>query len=192
MKEKDANYYNEIFGTAPQYSLECDADNSWHSDLYDFIITLLDKSYSLYQINQFKYEILELGCGTGQFAKKLIDNGFNYKLGIDFAQTGIDLCRKRCPGINFICADLRILNFNGFDYDTVICLETMEHIEKDLEILSTIKDYSKVIISVPSFDDPAHVRFFNNEKEVINRYYEVFSQTIVHKIGKYFVIEAIR
>jgi SAM-dependent methyltransferase len=182
MKEKSKEYYDQIFSKAPQYSLETDADHSWHKDLYDFVITLFDK-YD---------EILELGCGTGQFAEKMILNNLNYKYGIDFSEIGISLCNQRCPQAYFYCYDLYKLDFNDLSFNTILSLEVMEHIEGDLEILSRIKPGTKVIISVPSFDDPAHVRFFKDKDDVYDRYKGIFQTLMVHQVNRYFVIEAIK
>ena len=178
--EKDKEYYNEIFKTAPQYSLSVDSEHSWHADLYDYVISLFNKDDL----------IIELGSGTGQFAKYIIDNGFNYVLGIDFSETGIELCQKRCPNVKFICEDLYNVNLLAFDYNTILSLETMEHINGDLEVISKIKRGSKVIISVPSFDGDSHVRFFNNRDEVLDRYYHLFSEIDVIQVNRYFVIVA--
>jgi 2-polyprenyl-3-methyl-5-hydroxy-6-metoxy-1,4-benzoquinol methylase len=168
-KERDSKYYDERFEKSMHYSLDVDADHSCHSDLYNFVIKLFAK----------EDKILELGCGTGQFANKIIDSGFNYKVGIDFSKIGIKMCHKRCPDNIFLCRDLNIISFNRFNYNTILSLETIEHIEGDFDILQRIKPGTKVIISVSSFD-------------VLKRYSCIFSTIKVHTINRYYVIEAIK
>jgi hypothetical protein len=52
----------------------------------------------------------------------------------------------------------------------VICLETLEHIEKDTDIIKSIPENAHIILSVPSFDSASHVRLFKSMKVVLKRY----------------------
>jgi len=181
-KEFGSEYYDEAFITRPAYSLLVDADHSAHSDLYSFVIKLINNND----------RILELGCGTGQFAEKIIKNGFHYILGIDFSIEGIKLCKKRCPFSSFICKDLYEEDFSNIDYTTALSLETMEHMTNDIVVLSKIENGKRVIISVPSFDDAAHVRWFNSPEDVGRHYGDVFTEIKIYTVNRYFVIEAIK
>ena len=40
-------------------------------------------------------EIIELGCGTGQLAEYLADEGKQKYTGIDFSEVGLDIARQR-------------------------------------------------------------------------------------------------
>ena len=52
----------------------------------------------------------------------------------------------------------------------MICFEVLEHIQDDLGVLNRIPRGTKLLLSVPNFDDPYHVRYFSSEKEVYERY----------------------
>lgn len=52
--------------------------------------------------------------------------------------------------------------------------------------------YYDDVFSVPSYNDIAHVRFFNNENEIINRFEFLFYKFKVNKLGKIFVIDAVK
>jgi hypothetical protein len=58
--------------------------------------------------------------------------------------------------------------------DALICTEVLEHIEEDLSLLSSYPSGKFLILSVPNFDSFAHVRYFLNQRDVIERYGHVF------------------
>ncbi len=115
-------------------------------------------------------EILEIGCGTGQFAEMLWDRGGFYKyVGIDFSEVAIEKSNDRCMnGCWFHVHDARKPIHEL--YNTVICLETLEHIDNDILVLKNIKSGTKFIGSVPILNDPAHVRVFKTPESITERY----------------------
>lgn len=135
-------------------------------------------------------KILEIGCGPGQFAHYLYDEGYKDYLGFDFSSKAIEIAKKRCQQ-NFICADAKKdfpLNNYFKDYNLVISLETLEHIKEDLDVIKNIREEIPVIFSVPSFDDPAHVRWFSSQRQVRKRYYQLIDIHEIITIGPYFVV----
>lgn len=120
-------------------------------------------------------EIFEIACGVGQFANFLFDTGFkNYK-GFDFAAEGVKIAKESNPEHQdkFFVADAFETPEVAEKHDLVICFEMLEHINKDLELLSRIPSGTKLLLSVPNFDDPNHVRYFLSEQEVYDRYSKV-------------------
>lgn len=122
-------------------------------------------------------KILEIACGVGQFANMLFDAGFTNYQGFDFAAEGIKIAKERNPlhQEKFFVADAFEAPEVAEQHDLVICFEMLEHINKDLELLRRIPSGTKVLLSVPNFDDPYHVRYFTSEKEVYERYKEVIN-----------------
>lgn len=55
------------------------------------------------------------------------------------------------------------------DYDAYVLLEVLEHLTKDIDVVKRIPVGKKIVFSVPSFDDPGHVRVYTKES-VIWRY----------------------
>ncbi|MFA5419975.1 MAG: class I SAM-dependent methyltransferase [Bacteroidales bacterium] len=114
--------------------------------------------------------ILDLGCGPGQFGKLCLKESLGY-LGWDFSDTAIEMAKKLNPENNFrfkVCGDLTKMDNITFP-SVVTCLETLEHIEKDIKVLNSI--FCKLLIfSVPNYDYRSHVRYFPTEKDVIERY----------------------
>lgn len=115
--------------------------------------------------------ILDIGCGVGQFASFLRDNGLESYCGIDFSQEAIKQAKQK--GLeNFIFKKEDIFHSDTLneDFDYVVILEVLEHLKEDLKLLSLFKSKTKMIISVPNYDSASHVRYFSNLDSVILRY----------------------
>jgi len=124
------------------------------------------------KLNAFN-KVIDLGCGVGYFSS-LIDNE-NY-LGIDFSKDVIKIAKELNPTKTFMVGNLLDENMYNLFYssnDIYICLEALEHIEKDIEVLKTIPSKCIVIISVPNRDYESHVRYFKNQNEIIERYEDI-------------------
>ena len=67
--------------------------------------------------------------------------------------------------------------------DTYIILETLEHIEKDVDLIAKVPVGKRVILSVPNFDAIAHVRFFDTKKDVVERYKEQLTAESVKSVS---------
>lgn len=130
-----------------------------------------------------KASILEIACGAGQFAEMLFDCGFQNYMGFDYAEEGIALAKENNPEQKdrFFVADAFQTELLQQKYDLVICFEALEHIQKDLELLHRVLPGTRMLLSVPNFNDPYHVRYFQNEDEVRNRYEKVIRISCISK-----------
>jgi 2-polyprenyl-3-methyl-5-hydroxy-6-metoxy-1,4-benzoquinol methylase len=181
-QEQSELYYDEAFRTRQQYGLTVDAEHSWHSELYSAVEKVLDK----------KERIIELGCGTGQFAQRLLKEKYNYVMGLDFSEVGIVMSSKRCKADRFHQINLYNLVPEVYAYiDTILILEVLEHLERDIEVISVIPSGKRFVGSIPKFDDTAHVRYFTSLQQVEERYSELFSTFNVIELERYFIIEAV-
>jgi len=94
--------------------------------------------------------LLEIGCGEG-FGLDLISQNFpNFKLtGYDFSPTAIELAKKNFNHINFKVHDILKDKIENV-YDYIICLETLEHLEKpNFVIDKCLQKCKKFILSCP-------------------------------------------
>lgn len=114
-------------------------------------------------------DILELGCGTGQFAQMLWDNGQPCYLGVDFSPIAIGIAEGLSPNM-FEIGDIRSYPIDTSCFNTIVMLEVLEHLQDDLELIKRIPAGMNIVFSVPGFDDPSHVRFFRRKDDVRNRY----------------------
>jgi trans-aconitate methyltransferase len=97
--------------------------------------------------------------------------------GFDFSMTAIQLARRNCPDCEFHIADVFETElFRARVWDAVICTEVLEHLTDDLGALNRISPGTLVLGTVPSFDDPAHVRRFAECSDVERRYGALFAR----------------
>ena len=160
---KDPKYYDENMARV-NLPLEL---SPWR-DLYD-------KAASLLPPPEECTTIVDIGCGTGRFARLLANRGYTSYWGIDFSELRINEAKRYVPQFTFSFANVleewvqeELTRFNLF-----VLLEVLEHISDDLKLLSALPPSSKVIFSVPNFDSRGHVRFFSIEDDVIHRYQQV-------------------
>jgi len=142
--------------------------------------------------------IVDLGSGVGHFAKILFDKGYIKYIGIDFAPAMLKKSKKQVPEATFILGDLRNEEIHKIiqKHKIFVILETLEHIEKDLDIIKNIPQGSLVIFSVPNYDHPAHVRHFKTINNVIERFEHLlkFKDNLIirNKTRKIFLFKCIR
>jgi 2-polyprenyl-3-methyl-5-hydroxy-6-metoxy-1,4-benzoquinol methylase len=179
-KEQNKDYYNKGFAESPHYSLEVKAEHSRHSGLYKAVLSLLNHNE----------RIFEVGCGTGQFAEMIINSGFNYVQGFDFSEVAVNMSKSRTGKDLFQVGDIIDWDFNRFEYSTVIALEVFEHINGDIDAIKRIPKGTRLIFSLPTFDDQAHVRYFKRAYQITARYATLFTTFNITKVGRHHIIEA--
>jgi len=155
-KEKDPYFYNHYIKSA---SKTLEESNSF--ELYKIASTYLENK---------GVNIMDIGCGSGRFAKLLYQLGYRNYYGVDFADKLIEMAKDYVPGFRFDCLDVFDITDKFQAFDVFICLEVLEHMYKDKELLFKIPVGKQVIISVPNFYSKDHVRAFNSIEEVEERY----------------------
>jgi 2-polyprenyl-3-methyl-5-hydroxy-6-metoxy-1,4-benzoquinol methylase len=184
-KERGPTYYDETW-TSGKWSKDWNNISKVRTRLYRQAALMVPEDAPC---------VIDLGCGGGHFGQCLKEtNPPQSYVGFDFSEAAIIKARKRCGDdvFQFFHRDLRSMVIErppppGTVY---VCMETLEHIENDMRIFSLIPEGSQIIISVPSFDEPAHVRHFPGFSHVIGRYREKidFSTVRSHKaIWKWFL-----
>jgi trans-aconitate methyltransferase len=158
-----AEYYDKIYEASPAYRLPW--EQSWYAGLWRKVVEALrDAEVS---------SVIELGCGTGQFAaclaEHLPDLGY---MGVDFSPSAIRYAQAQNPKAQFSVGDVRDMLWLGAtdpahpEATAVVLTEVLEHVDDDRELLEKIVPGLWVVFSVPNFDDPGHVRFFESEEDV--------------------------
>lgn len=162
MSEKQADFYDQGFADPRNLALRPLEQSPW-LPLYSAAASQIPQAAS----------IVDLGCGTGRFARLLYDDPARTGsyIGIDFSEVAIEEARRYVPQAEFRVADLRDCEIP--EADIYVCLEVLEHIDDDLGLLRRLPAGAGVVMSVPSFKAETHVRSFPSAADSIERYDEV-------------------
>lgn len=186
---KEAGWYDDVYAGSAEY-----AAHYTESRYYFMWSVIADRL-----IRSGARRVIDLGCGPGQVARLLCDKGLSEYCGLDFSAKSVELAGRICPEFEFRVADICKGDLlEAIEYDSLVTLEFLEHIDEDTEVLSRIRSGTHVLATVPNFPYVSHVRHFNNSGEVLARYGEYFDQLRVDtfledKAGKaYFLLDGKR
>lgn len=110
-------------------------------------------------------KILDVGCGVG-LGLRLINLLYPHKklYGVDISERAIDRLKRDLPNAILKCEQVPPLSFSDNFFDTVICTEVLEHLEKPQDLLKEIarvlKDNGDFLVTVPNDclgDHPEHL-----------------------------------
>lgn len=144
--------------------------------------------------------VLEVGCGAGQLGTLLRAQGIAKYVGFDLSPAAVGIAREQCPGGDFRVADAFETDlFTTLDYDTIICTEVLEHLERDRELIERWPAGVRCVCSVPDFAAKAHVRHFTSADEVTDRYADLFADLVVtthvratERAARFFLLDGTR
>lgn len=99
--------------------------------------------------------VADIGCGPGFVLKALSTmKGIDALYGVDFSRSSIKRCREEYPGGIFLMGDIYHLACPNDSFDVVICMETLEHLERAPEAIRELfricRKGGHVIITVPN------------------------------------------
>ncbi|CEP68825.1 S-adenosyl-L-methionine-dependent methyltransferase-like [Moorella glycerini] len=81
--------------------------------------------------------VLDVGCGLGGHLREL-DNATR-RVGVDPGLPGLKRGSQMLPGVAFVCASGYQLPFSSRTFDTVLCIDVIEHVERPQELLLEIR-----------------------------------------------------
>jgi SAM-dependent methyltransferase len=187
--EQEASYYDAMYAVTAEYRKHYTASRYYF--LWCVIVDRLKRANV--------QSVLDVGCGPGQFASLLRDSGIPKYCGLDLSKKAVRTARAICRQYEFVATSVFDTNlFEQFDYDAVISLEFLEHVNDDIAVLSRIRQGKLFYGTVPNFPEESHVRHFVDCGQVIGRYGSLFTQFRVDEFlanggeTKYFLIEGIK
>ena len=157
-KEQPASYYDAVYKTVEQK------------------VVPRQKAVAEYIEEHIEFpNILDVGCGCGTFAEAMYYT-WEYR-GFDFSEEAIKKALQRNVMIpsgdnpyNFWVGDcFDHTNYLPLDYNVIVCGQVLEHVD-DLRLLRMFPREVRIICTVPMFDDPAHVRYYESLADVHNRF----------------------
>lgn len=174
---KDRGYYDAAYSASKEYKKHY--SESIYFGLWESVYSLISS-----------VPILEVGCGPGQFAQMLQDRGVIDYFGFDYSRTAIEIAKDKSDQ-KFSVMDALTPDPYSRDFECAIIMEVLEHTD-DLKILSFIKSGKEVIITVPDFDYPSHVRFFETKEQVTERYGGLIDIMHYEKFDKWHIAKGIK
>ena len=183
--ECDAEAYNQFWLKNPKY-------NSVHPYMQPMIELMLD-------FCPIPSDVLEVGAGFGRMAEMIIKE-FKPKsyTAYEFSDS-IDVMRELLSKSDYFDCIVTLIKdtFRGItrteSYDCVVAAEVFEHINWDLEFIEGLKSDTWVFFSVPTQYSKFHVRFFDDEQEIHDRFDELLDiRDIVFVPEKWFCVASKR
>lgn len=160
-------YMDKRFGEWSEYA-------EHYSRLNPFVLKMFYAAAKWISEYQKNTKICEIGCGSGQFANLLFDNGYTKYSGVDFSSRAIELAKKANKDYadKFFCenAFTYLQSHKNENNELFIMFEVLEHINSDLELLNMFPCGSNIIFSVPNFKSFNHIRTFDNLAAIQSRY----------------------
>jgi 2-polyprenyl-3-methyl-5-hydroxy-6-metoxy-1,4-benzoquinol methylase len=174
MKSLYKNYYKEGISQS----------KSQHIDKKSFELAARKYKWNyrrFFSTIQKSSNILDLGCGVGQFLFYLKNNGFDNLTGIDISSSQIALALEMQPQINFLHIDnsVEFLLNNRNTYDVIVLNDVLEHIavEQIIPFLDalhcSLKPSGRIIIktinsayplsNASRYLDPTHTTSFHQK-----------------------------
>lgn len=103
-------------------------------------------------------KVLDIGCADGTFSRVVLARSQAKKLvGIDVLPASVSYAKRRfarSKRMSFKVADAHDLPFQDKEFDMVVCLEALEHVEGPKRVFSEIsrvlKDDGSLIVLVPT------------------------------------------
>lgn len=115
---------------------------------------------------------VDVGCGPG-FVSQILSSSQNIKTvyGIDFSLTSIKRCRQDVPAGHFFVGDIYRMSCQDGAFDSVMCMETLEHLEQPARALAELFRVCKVgghvVITIPNgaIDEyVGHINFWTEQE----------------------------
>lgn len=104
-------------------------------------------------------KILDVGCATGEYCKKLNKLGFE-SIGIDINSEYVAEAKRN--GVEAYCMDAKSIKFPDNSFDTVILFELLEHIDNPHDVLIEARRVARknILITVPDCSAISKLRNF--------------------------------
>lgn len=127
-----------------------------------------------------KTKFLEIGCGTGNFIKQIVDNENLEITGSEIYLKGLHYAKKSLPGVDFVQFDVTKGKI-GEQFDMIAAFDVIEHIENDIAAISNLSEMTNkdgvLVISVPQ-----HMFLWSKLDEIVKHKRRYSKRELVTKL----------
>jgi len=148
-KKKETSFFNKFVKSKNQYAV-------FSKKGYEKLFSELEKSLA---VNKKNIKIVDLGCGTGSFTKK-ISSLSDEIYGCDISTESIKTASNFYPKINFSVQDIENLSYQNNFFDIVIFSGVLHHFDNLNKPLLEAKRILKNDGLIFAFDPNLHNPFF--------------------------------
>lgn len=176
----DKNWEEQIYSKGRQINLYP----------YDMLVSIVARKFFYLNLKERKkIKVLDLGCGAGNNAKFLAENGF-LVFGIDGSESAVSFCKNRFKKYNlkgdFICGDFLDLPYKDDFFDLIVDRQSL-YANKIEDIKKIIEQIYKKLKPGGYFVSFAFNSFHPEKKfgqKIGKNTYSNFSQGSFYKTGK--------
>jgi len=130
-------------------------------------------------------KILEVGCSAGAFAPYLMEKTDLHYSGFDFSSVAVSRAAERTgQSTRFWVGDARKRETYRVSYDVIVCMDVLEHVIADCEVIQTWRKGTNCLCTVPNFDSHDHVRVFRHEDQIHERYGEYIHIDRISRVSR--------
>lgn len=124
--EKVRQHYDAVADTYDHH-YDYRRGRKYHTHLSNHLIKALPEGGNL----------LDIGCGTGLFVEKYIQNG-GCGTGLDISEKMVAKARRRCPGCEFMVGTGENLPFNDGSFNAVSSVLVFSYVKNPVAMLSEV------------------------------------------------------
>jgi 2-polyprenyl-3-methyl-5-hydroxy-6-metoxy-1,4-benzoquinol methylase len=133
--------------------------------------------------------VCDIGCGSGYLASALQEINYTGEyVGLDFSPVAIEMANSCFQNRQLIIPEFENFSENRYNFYTedlrnwepgvsdathktvFVCLEVLEHVESDTDIIALLPARSRFIFSVPNYWSRSHVRTYDSVGAAFIRY----------------------
>jgi 2-polyprenyl-3-methyl-5-hydroxy-6-metoxy-1,4-benzoquinol methylase len=117
----------------------------------------VDKMAVLAELDWKRKRVLDVGCGTGEFAFLAAQHGASTVVGLDYAPEAVAIAQEKykVPGLRYECGAVEHISGT---YDVIVSMGTIEHMDAPLVVLRHLKTLlapgGVMIITCPNWSNP--------------------------------------